>query len=858
MMFWRRKREQDLDRELRDHLEFEAEEQDGTPLGNVGRIKEDVREAWGWTWLDQLARDASYALRVMRKKPGFTAVAVGSLAIALGANTAVFSFVNAIVLKRLAAPGAERFFIIRQNNQRFHIENCCFKYDFFQALRKRDPDFDDILAVNTADVNLAENDQTEQIQAEVVSGNYFQMLGVHAAVGRLLDESDDAVDGAGQVCVISYRLWKERFGARPDVIGRTAMIDTLPFQIVGVSEPGFSGAALHEPHDLQIPSSMRGQLLGDARNNIGWAQLIARLKPDVQAAQAQARLNALGREIEKVTGPRMAEHDDFFLRDGSQGINSKKEQLGKPVLILLLLVAVVLLIACANVGGLLLAAGVDRAREAGLRIAIGAGRAALLRQFLVESVLLAALAAAIGWPLSRLMIQALLQLLGAQGEGLIASLRPEATIFAFSAGIALLAGIAFGLLPAWRAAHAPPLDAVHGFPSGHPVRRSRLSSAAISSQIALSLAMLFCTGLFAQTLRNLRAIDLGFHPENLVMLHIDLSRTVHKDSAGPYFEDLLRDVRALPQTRAASLANISVLSGSMANVTLRIPGYVPPNRLPPVTNFVVVGNGYFRTLGIPLVAGRDFTPQDRASGPAEGVVIVNEQFARQFFGSDALGKVFSSTGRDLRVVGIVGDTKYRFLREETQPIMYIPVTQGGYRQRLFLQVRTSGDPSRVLADLRTLVQSLDPRMPVDRVGTMEMQIDDALAAERLLNFLSTLIGAVAVSLAALGLYGVLSFAVKRRTREIGIRLAVGAQRGAVLGMILRESTWIVLPGIAAGIPLALLCGNLASSLLYGLQPGDPATLLTSSALLAAVASAAAWLPACRASRVDPLTALRCD
>ena len=476
----------------------------------------------------------------------------------------------------------------------------------------------------------------------------------------------------------------------------------------------------------------------------------------------------------------------------------------------------------------------------------------------MESVLLAALAAAIGWPLSRLVIQALLQLLGAQGEGLIASLRPEGTIFAFSAGIALLAGIAFGLLPAWRAAHAQPLDAVHGLPSGHPVRRSRLSSAAISAQIALSLAMLFCTGLFAQTLRNLRAIDLGFHPENVAMLHIDLSRTVHKDSAGPYFEDLLRRVRALPQTRAASLANISVLSGSMANVTLRIPGYLPPNRLPPVTNFVVVGNGYFRTLGIPLLAGRDFTPQDRASGPAEGVVIVNEQFARQFFRSDALGKVFSSTGRDLRVVGIIGDTKYRFLREETQPIMYIPVTQGGYRQRLFLQVRTSGEPSRVLADLRTLVQSLDARVPVDRVGTMEMQIDEALAAERLLNFLSTLIGGVAASLAALGLYGVLSFAVKRRTREIGIRLAVGAQRAAVLRMIFRESAWIVLPGIAAGIPLALACGKLASSLLYGLQPGDPATILSSCALLAAVASAAAWLPACRASRVDPLTALRCD
>ena len=597
--------------------------------------------------------------------------------------------------------------------------------------------------------------------------------------------------------------------------------------------------------------------MGDPRDSPGWAQLIARLKPGIRPAQAQARLNALGQEIEKVTGPRMAEHDDFFLRDGSQGIGSKKEQ-HRPVLALLLLVGAVLLIACANAGSLLLAAGVDRSREAGLRIAVGAGCAALFRQFLVESVLLAALAAALGWALSRLLIQALLHLLGAQSVGLIAPLRPDGTVFAFSAGVALLAGIAFGLLPAWRAAHAEPLVAVHGLPSSHPGLRSRLSSAAISAQIALSLAMLFCAGLFAQTLGNLRAIDLGFHPESVAMLHIDLNRTVHKDSAESYFEDLLRRVRALPHTRAASLANPSALSGTMASVTLRIPGYVSPNRPPPVTNVMWISNGYFRTLGIPLLAGRDFTPEDRAMGSAEGVVIVNERFAREFFGSDGLGKVFRSTGRDLRVVGTVGDTKYRFLREETQPIMYIPVTQGGYRNSLFLQVRTSGDPARVLAELGTLVQSIDPRVPVDRIGTMEMQIDEALAVERLLSFLSTLIGAVAMGLAALGLYGVLAFAVKRRTREIGIRLAVGAQRGAVLGMILRESAWIVLPGIATGIPPALACGKLASSLLYGLQPGDPATVLSSCALLAAVAFAAAWIPAHRASRAGPMTALRCE
>jgi predicted permease len=324
-------------------------------------------------------------------------------------------------------------------------------------------------------------------------------------------------------------------------------------------------------------------------------------------------------------------------------------------------------------------------------------------------------------------------------------------------------------------------------------------------------------------------------------------------------------VRALPQTRAASLANVSALSGTMASVTLRIPGYVSPNRMLPVTNFMAISDGYFRTFSIPLLAGRDFTPDDRATRAAEGAAIVNQQFARQFFNAyaadAALGKVFRSTGRDLRVVGVVSDTKYRFLREDSQPILYIPAGQArgyAYAQTLFLEVRSSGDTARVLGELQALVKALDPKVPVERAGTMEMQIDEALAVERLLRFLSIFIAGVAVALAALGLYGVLSFAVRRGTRDIGIRLAVGAQREAVLAMILRESAWIVLPGIAAGIPLALACGKLASSLLYRLQPGDPATILSSSALLAAVASAAAWLPAFRASRVDPMTALKSE
>jgi predicted permease len=847
----RKKKEKDLERELQSHLDLEAEESQDSyaaqrALGNIARLKEDVRAVWGSTSLDCLARDLRYAIRTMRRRPAFTAVAVLSLAIALGANTAVFSFVNAIVLRQLPVPGAERLVIVRQNNEMFHIENCCFSYPFFRELRKQDQDFEGALAMTSKDITLTDREQTERLQAEIVSGNYFSMLGVHAAAGRLLDENDDLAEGTSPVCVISYRLWQERFGGQSDVVGRQVLLNAEPFQIVGVSERGFSGGALHAPHDLQIPASMIKTFLGEGRDTFGWAQIVARLKHRVTATEAQTHLNVLGRNIEKITGPRIAARDDFFLRDGTQGINAKKDQFGKPVLVLLLLVGAVLLAACANLAALLLVRSVERTREAGLRLAIGAPRSALLRQFLTESLLLAMAGGVAGWILAQGLIRVLLSLLGQQGEGLAAYVRPGVTLFAFSIATTCAAGLLFGFFPAWRAAHSDPILSIHGVASANPAKRSWTSGLAIAGQIALSLALLFCAGLFARTLRNLRAVDLGFRPENVIMLHVDLSQTAYKnEGAGPFFEELLRRTLELPDVRAASLTNLFVLSGSMASVAIQVPGNVRP-----VTNFTKVSAGYFSTLGIPLLAGRDI-------GPDENEVIVNQEFARQFMGGDALDKVFSyGSGRTVRIVGIAGTARYRSIREEPQPIMYLPAAKGGYPRSLYLQVRASGDSTGMIAMLRTLLQNLDARVPPPEVTTMEIQLDQALARERLLAFLSTLLGSVALTLSAIGLYGVLSFSVTRRTREIGIRLSVGARRQTILGLFLRESAWFIVTGFVAGIPLALLCGRLASSLLYGLPPQDTSTAAGAAALLASVALAAAVIPVWRASRVDPIQALR--
>ena len=803
--------------------------------------------------LEHFFEDTRFALRSLRKRPSFTLVAILSLAVALGANTAVFSFARAIVLDTLPAPGADRFVILRQHNEMFHMENCCFTHRFFDELRRQDVGFEDVLAVHASPVNLTDQDQTEKLTAEMVSGNYFRMLGVRPLAGRLIDESDDASAGS-HVCVISYRLWQERFAGR-DVIGRRVLIDTTPFQIVGVTPRGFTGAALHEPHQLEIPASVGAALIGMKGESTFWLELIARLKPGVTMEQATARLNAVGIAIEKqdsmwTHSPR----DTFRLIDGSQGIDSRKEQFGRPVLLLFALTLVVLVVACANLTALLLVRSVERSTEAAVRLALGGSRGALLRAFLAESMILAIAGGIAGAALARLLTEALLSMLGWQGEGLARNVQPDGAVFAFGAMITLAAGFMFGWLPAWRAARSDPMNAIRartGAPS-----RTIASRLLIAAQMALSFALLFVAGLFIRTLHNLRSIDVGFRPENVALLRIDLSRTTHANNPAPFFDELLRRARELPDTRAASLSTVSVLSGGMMAMGIRIPGFTPANGLMPTSYVTVVSSGYFRTLGIPLIAGRDLTGDDRS----HSVAIVNQQFAREFFQGGGLGKSFEFyDGRAVRIVGIAGNAHFRQLREQPEPVMYLPMSGAKDSvpfESTFLQVRAAGDNATMLARLRALVAGIDPRVPVDQATTMEMQIDQALSRERLLAFLSTLTGAIAVLLAAIGLYGVMSFAVAQRRREIGIRMAIGATRQNILAQFLSDSVWMVAAGAALGLPLALASGKAAASLLYGLQAQDAATGLGAAIVLGMIALAAALIPAWRAARVDPAIALR--
>ncbi|MBI5085134.1 MAG: ABC transporter permease [Acidobacteria bacterium] len=861
--------ENEMEEEMRLHLELRASRlrEEGLAateavyaarrrFGNVTGLREQSHDIWAFRWLERLSADVKLALRNSRKSPSFTLLAVGSLSLGLAASTAIFSFVNAIVLKTLPVQDASRLVVLRQRNETFHMENCCFSHAFFREFSVADTGLDGVLAASSNDVDVVDGDRRQAVTLELVSGNYFRMLGVRPQLGRLLDESDDRVENGSRACVISDRLWRGMFGASPGVVGRRIVLEKEPFQIVGVSPPGFEGAALHDRRDVQVSTAWAQAFYGTTRDNFRWLMLIGRLRQGVPLAEAAARIDRSGMAIERGHGLQVSDSDHFLLRDGSQGFDSRKEKLGKPVLLLLSIVGLVLFMACANLAALWLVRSLERVRESATRVALGATRWAIIRQFLTQSLLLSAASGLLAWWMAQFFVAGLLRMMDTEREALAQHVKPDPMVLGFFALAVIGSGLLFGVLPALRAWRTDPMPLVQSGSIHAAGKRAGAYRVLIAVQIAVSVALVFTAGLLAQTLKNLRSIDLGFRPQNVVQAEVDLGRLDYSEaSAEEAMRNLLLRARSLPEAQSASLSNINLLTGSMAAVVVRIPGHADAKGAPPTSYFTKVSSGYFRTMGIPLRAGSDFTTQTRAG--SEGEVIVNEQFARRYLEGDPLGKAFTYGGsRKVRVVGVVGTTKYRWLREDPQPILYVPAIDGAFPKSAFLQVRSTEPPERVLAQLRGLLQGTDVRLPLDRVTTLEAQLDAALAAERLLALLSTALGSLAVALAAIGLYGVLSYSTARRTREIGIRVAIGAQRGSIIGMVLGECAWMVIAGIAAGLPLAMFSGKLIQSQLYGLPAADlPATALA-GCFLVLVSACAAALPAWRATRVDPVSALR--
>jgi len=879
-LFRRRRVEQELDDELRFHLEQQSDENLAAgmsagearyaarrAIGGLEQIKENCRDTRRVNWIVDLGKDAGYALRILRKSPGFTAAAVLSLALGIGINTAVFSLINAVLLRALPVKNPEQLVVFNHRND--------FSYPMYVDLRDGNTVLSGLLCRFTIPASLSAEGQTQRISAELVSGNYFQVLGVEALIGRTLTPDDARLPGAQPVAVLSNGFWRSRFGSDPGVVGKTIRLDGQPFTVVGITPAGFQGTEVGVSPDVRVPITMCRALIPDLPSDVamnergwGWLDLVGRLKDGVSRAQAESALNvfyihAREREVGGVfkdlppdAKARMLS-ERLQLEPGSRGVSDLREMFSRQLWILMMGVGIVLVIACANVAGLLLARATARQREIAVRLALGAGRVRIVRQLITESVILALIAAAASLLIARWGSHVLASFLPELRLPVVLNLDPGFPVMGFAVIVSLAAGTLFGLAPALqltRSAVAPALKAQASLSGlrGPFTFRKVLTVA----QVALSLLLLAGAGLFVRTLRNLKALDLGYGRENVLLLELVPLLNGYSDvQSARFFEQVIDRVNQLPGVRAASLGSMGLLGPGLTRQGIHVEGGNTPRGEESAGWINSVSSKYFETLRIPLLLGRSFTVRDAKGAPR--VAIVNQTFSRRYFGSAiAVGRRFGiGDVSDIEIVGIVQDGKYKDVRERTPNVVYLPFEQN-FDEPMTLYARTVGDPTKVATAIRHAVQAVDPNVPVYNVRTLEAQLDESLSQERLVATLSSWFGAFALLLAAIGLYGVLAYSVTRRTNEIGIRMALGAERSGVIWMVLREALLLVSTGVAIGVPVALVLARLVSSLLYGLRPTDPLTLAASAILLFVVAAIASYLPARRASRVDPMMALR--
>jgi predicted permease len=881
-MFGRRKAtERELEREIREHLELEAEEQRERGLapaearhaarrafGNPTLVTEDTRAVWKWTALEHLVQDVRYALRTMRKNLGFSAAATLSLALGIGANTAIFSLIDALLLRSLPVrnPGELVQVMLVENG---HPGNS-FGYPAVGALAARTDVFAGLCGFTSAAFNLSSADGVERVAGAWVTGGYYPTLGLPPFAGRLLTPGDDQ-RGAPPVAVLSYDYWDRRFGHDFSAIGRSIQIEGRPVTIVGISPAGFSGANVGDAANLTLPLAALPQLtperaaMLEARSQ--WLRILARPQPGISIAQAKARLAVIWPRMAVVTTmPRMNPKRRQVLLDstidliaGGTGWSYLREQFRRPLLILMGITGLVLLIACANFANLLLARGMARSKEIALRFAIGAGRGRIVRQLLTESLMLSVLGAALGIALAGIGSRGLVLLLsGGRRDGILLDLHPDVTVLLFTSGIAVATGILFGLVPALRATASGPAAALKADAGITPRTRSRLLPALVSSQVALSLVLLIGAGLFARTLRNLQQIDPGFRREGVLLVYLDARRSgTQDDRLGATYQELLDRYAHLPGVVSASLSSNTPLSGGLITDAVSINGQPAPGTS---AHFNSVSPRFFETMGTPRVLGRDFTEHD---GPgAADVAIVNEAFVRRYIPDGRpLGQVVAQArpgAKPMEIVGVVKDSVFQSLREPPPPAVYVPYFQ--YPDLILIgtfEIRTAGSLSQTAALVRDDLRARFPHTPVQaQVLPLTEQVERTLIQERLLAALGTCFGVLALMLAGVGLYGLLAYTVTRSTSEIGIRMALGAMRGEVLWLVLRNALLLVGIGVAVGLPAAWAASRWIASMLFGLKATDPLTLLGATLILLLAALVAAFLPARRATRVDPLVALR--
>jgi predicted permease len=847
-----------------------------------------------------LAQDIRYGIRMLLKNPGFTAIAVLTLALGIGANTAIFSVLDSVLLRKLPVVHSEQLAILTDpdsHGQSFGSESgdrSLLAYSEFEYLRDHNEVFSSVFA---ADSSLPEvrvtigsfssgaPSQEESLRVRLVSGDYFSTLGVTPAAGRMFTSEVDKARGGSPFAVASYSFWQRRFNLDPSAMGKTIRVNQTSFEIVGIAPPGFFGETVGEVPDVWVPMMMQDaiypgrDLLSPGKDEVDqhmWLQSIGRLKPGGSPEQAKASINVtFQRMIESVLGSTLTpeERKGFFdqrinLQTGERGSSTVHEAYGAPLKVLMGLVGFVLLIACANVANLLLARGTARQKEFAVRLAMGAGRGRLIRQLLSESLLLALAGAAAGILLAQWADTLLLQMVsrGSTGrETVQVNLRPDARMLAFTLGVAVLSAILFGLIPALRATRldlSPILKSTAGGTTGENAnRRLPATKVLVIAQVAISLVLLVAAGLFVHSLSKLSEVNLGYKPENLLLFQVDGAAGGYKGAANLRFQqELLEKLSAIPGVRAATLSSNGLFSHSESADPISVEGYSPRSDEKPNSRMDHVGPGYFSTVGIPVLIGREIAPQDSGNGPR--VAVINKTFAEHFFGeTNPIGKkvqdVYPGNPQEVEIVGVVADAKYNNLREKTPTRIYAPYFNPMWEHSYAIyEIRTVANPASVSAALRNVVQETNSSLPPIRVNTMQVLVDDSLHTDRFVARLAGVFGLLAMLLASIGLYGIMAYTVARRTRDIGIRMALGAQPGGVLWLVLRETLLLVLIGVAVGLPLAFGGTHLIKSMLFGMGIVDPLAMIVPAITLAVVAALAGFLPARRAMRVDPMVALR--
>lgn len=831
--------------------------------------------------MPSLAADLRLALRGLRRNPLFAAVALLSLALGIGANTAIFTLFDQMFLRKLPVRAPEELVMLYQEgpNMGSNSGSRMHSYPIYQDYQQRPGPLSEVLCRRLVSASISVNNQTERVQAEMVSGNYFTMLGVRPALGRVFSsEEDDQVYQGHPVVVLAYDYWVARFARDPDVVGRKILVNNYPMTIIGVSAAGFAGLDPAQSPQIRVPIQMKpvivptwGWLHMDDRRS-RWIQVFARLKPGYTVESARAPLQGLFTQIRayEMTLPAAKEWSAFsrqrfmqgqlLVENAAIGYSGLRNQFSTALVVLMCMVGLVLLIACANVANLLIARGFMRQKEIAVRLSLGATRRRLVKQLLVESLLLSCLGGLAGVALAVVLTRSLLTLIPTETQALLIKPYPDSRVLAFTLALTFFTGIMFGLAPALRASRPDPWTTLKDTAGSIAATGGSLflRKGLVTAQVALSFLLLFGAGLFVRSIQNLKTADTGIDLDNLITFQLSPDLNGYDNNRTMlFYRSLIERLRSAPGVRSAALATMPLLAGNEWDSSMSVEGHRPADGENMQAFMNALSPGYFETMRIPFLEGRDFTPMDVRENAI--VAIVNRRFAEHFFkGKSAVGKrlgwgVGPDTKLTIEIVGVVADSLYEGPREGVRRQVFVP--QWG-RSNATFYVRTTTGSAGAYNLVRSEVRQLDSALPVYQVKTLEGQLDETLLSDRLVALLSAAFGFLATLLASIGLYGVMAFVVARRKMELGIRLALGAQRGRIIWIVMREVMLLLAVGLAVGIPTALGLGRYVSAQLYGVAANDPAIVVMTVALLGLVSAAAGVIPAHRASRIDPILALR--